>query len=90
MKLSPSAKKLFLNSKQVRGGQTRFLENAIEYFCSGPLMVEQKLERIEFLVLRLAREQGVELNVLPKEDEEALQHVRRKLFRGTYEKENQC
>lgn len=57
--LSPAAERRFLQACKVQGGQTRFVEDAIEHYVKQLDMME-KLNSIENLLLQLVRSgQGV-------------------------------
>ena len=58
LKLSPKAEQSFQQAKKVHGGQTRFLEQAVEHFVIGPQTFE-KLNNIESLVCLLAENMGL-------------------------------
>ncbi|MFB4321645.1 hypothetical protein RB298_04810 [Priestia sp. BR_2] len=76
LKLSPKAEQSFQQAKKVHGGQTRFLEQAVEHFVIGPQTFEKKLNNIESLVCLLAEKHGIELHKLSDDDQQALDHLR--------------
>lgn len=68
LKLSPKAADYYLKASKVHGGQTKLLENAVEYYVSqGAIDIQRQLSEIRFMMYQLAVHHGMDIGQLNQE-----------------------
>ncbi|MNW65190.1 hypothetical protein D3C74_435480 [compost metagenome] len=65
LKLSPKAQEHYRKASKIHGGQTKLLEESIEYFVSqGALDIQKELNEIRWIVFQLAVHNGIDVGLL--------------------------